>query len=84
MNLEQLEKKYWIAQEELQAIAAAHGVSVKHLIDDIEEYERHLQEEVASILFEQIDLLEKILFAKRAALSSAPVVSLSSYRALIS
>lgn len=84
MNLEQLEQRYWKDQEQLQTIAEAYGFSIKQLTDNIENCDQHIQEEIAAILFEQIDLLQRILSSKRAVLSSAPVVSLTSYRALIS
>lgn len=83
MELEQLEKTYWHEEAKLRVIASSHGVSVQYLTHNIERFEKNVRVDVASVLWRQVDLLEKILRLKRTIASSGEVVSLSSYRSLV-
>lgn len=84
MHLEQLERLYWEKEAKLRAIASAHDVSVKELTENIACFEDLIREQVATILWAQVSLMERILPLKRSLISSAPVVNLSSYRAHLS
>ena len=70
-------------RQTLKEFFIAPAFSVRHLTQNIETFERHVREDVASILLRQVDLLEKIMSLKRAIISSGEVVNLSSYRLLL-
>ena len=84
MELQRLENRYWIAESRLREIASAQRVSVRELTQDIDQFDDQVREQVGKILWEQVDLLEKILHLKRILLRSEPVVNLASYRAVVS
>lgn len=84
MTLNDLENLYWQRENQLKDLAAQQGVSTPSLVRDIQQFEDSVRSQVEIILWEQVELLEKILPLKRSLLSSSSVVSLASYRALIS
>lgn len=82
LDLNQLQQAYWVKVTELQAIASSYKISLKSLTDNIENYDWPTRMKVEKLLWEQVNLIERILTLKKTSLKSNQIINLSSYRQL--